>query len=305
MLNHMLYRMRPLRALFGFCLLTMLVAAVEGQKPTLTLTPAIVVAGSPEILRVSAPAKAQVDGDWDGHPLRFFRGQSPDSWYAIAGVDVESAPGPATAASKIRIAIHLPGKHENLPEIFQNLEIYPAHYRTTSLTVAPRFVEPDPEALKRITAEIEIKKKAYASSADHPLWAGDFAVPVSSKATDSFGTRRMLNGKLAATHKGMDFRAPSGTVVRAGNAGVVVLAQPLYYEGNCVIVDHGDGLMSLYMHFSRIDVKPGQQVRKGERLGLSGATGRVTGPHLHWAIRWDGAMLDPAKVLKMDLADLR
>jgi murein DD-endopeptidase MepM/ murein hydrolase activator NlpD len=103
----------------------------------------------------------------------------------------------------------------------------------------------------------------------------------------------------------MDFRAPMGTVVRAGNAGVVVLAQPLYFEGNCVIVDHGLGLMSVYMHFSKIEVKPGQQVAKGERLGLSGATGRVTGPHLHWAIRWEGAMLDPAKVLRLDLSGLR
>ena len=87
--------------------------------------------------------------------------------------------------------------------------------------------------------------------------------------------------------------------------GVVVLAAPLYYEGNCVIIDHGQGLMSLYMHFSKLEVKPGQRVIKGQRLGLSGATGRVTGPHLHWAVRWDGAMLDPAKVLQMKLAALR
>lgn len=283
----------------------MFAALAQSQTPVLTLTPAVVVAGSPEILHVLAPADARVDGDWDGHPLRFFRARSGDGWYAIAGVDVEAAPGPANATSRIRIVIDPRGNGESLPEIQQTIAIHPAHYRTTSLTVAPKFVEPDAEALKRIKAEVEIKQKAYASSADHPLWSGDFAVPVPSKATDSFGTRRMLNGKLAATHKGMDFRAASGTVVRAGNAGVVVLAQPLYYEGNCVIVDHGDGLMSLYMHFSKIEVKPGQRVRKGERLGLSGATGRVTGPHLHWAIRWEGAMLDPAKVLQMHLGELQ
>lgn len=294
----------------GFCLWGViagwfLVAAAQAQQPSLTLTPTVVVAGSPEILRVNAPADAHVEGDWDGHPLQFFRGRTANSWYAVAGVDVEAAPGPSTVPSTIRVAIHLHGSNDSSQEIRETIAIHPAHYRTTSLTVAPKFVEPDPEALKRIAAEIEIKKKAYALSADHPLWAGDFAVPVSSKATDSFGTRRMLNGKLAATHKGMDFRAPSGTVVRAGNAGVVVLAQPLYYEGNCVIVDHGDGLMSLYMHFSKIEVKAGQRVVKGERLGLSGATGRVTGPHLHWAIRWEGAMLDPAKVLQMKLSGLR
>ena len=270
----------------------------------MTVTPALVVAGSPEIIRVTAPHTAHVEGDWDGHALKFFPGRMANIWYALAGVDVEAAPGPATVASTIHVAIHRQS-HDSTDELHEAIAIHPAHYRTTSLTVAPKFVEPDPEALKRITAESEIKKKAYAGTADKPLWVGDFAAPVAAKPTDSFGTRRMLNGKLAAVHKGMDFHAASGTVVHAGNVGTVVLAQPLYYEGNCVIVDHGLGLMSLYMHFSRIDVKPGQHVAKGQRLGLSGATGRVTGPHLHWAIRWQGAMLDPAKVLRLRLSELR
>ena len=92
-----------------------------------------------------------------------------------------------------------------------------------------------------------------------------------------------------------------GTPVRAGNSGVVVLARPLYYEGNCVVIDHGLGLFTISMHLSRIDVKEGQRVATGERIGLSGATGRVTGPHLHWAVRWQDAYLDPAKLLRLDL----
>jgi murein DD-endopeptidase MepM/ murein hydrolase activator NlpD len=103
----------------------------------------------------------------------------------------------------------------------------------------------------------------------------------------------------------MDFRAAQGTPVKAGNSGVVVLAQPLYYEGNCVVIDHGLGLYTLSMHLSRIDVHVGQVVATGDRLGLSGATGRVTGPHLHWAVRWQGAYLDPAKVLQLNLAGIR
>jgi murein DD-endopeptidase MepM/ murein hydrolase activator NlpD len=114
----------------------------------------------------------------------------------------------------------------------------------------------------------------------------------------------MFNGKLASVHKGADFRAGTGTPVHAGNSGVVVIARPLYFEGNCVVIDHGLGLYSLYMHFSRIDVKEGQRVKTGEMLGLSGATGRVTGPHLHWAVRWENAYLDPIKLLKMDLSEI-
>ena len=103
----------------------------------------------------------------------------------------------------------------------------------------------------------------------------------------------------------MDFRAAPGTPVRAGNSGVVVLAQPLYYEGNCVVIDHGLGLFTISMHLSRIDVHEGEHVITGQLLGLSGATGRVTGPHLHWAVRWQNAYLDPAKMLRLDLSSVR
>ncbi len=147
-----------------------------------------------------------------------------------------------------------------------------------------------------------MKAKVFAASATEPLWTGDFRAPVGAAPTDSFGTRRTFNGKLASVHKGMDFRAAMGTPVRAGNSGVVVLARPLYYEGNCVVIDHGLGLFTISMHLSRIDVKEGEHVSQGERIGLSGATGRVTGPHLHWAVRWQNAYLDPAKLLRMDLS---
>jgi murein DD-endopeptidase MepM/ murein hydrolase activator NlpD len=103
----------------------------------------------------------------------------------------------------------------------------------------------------------------------------------------------------------MDFRAATGTPVHAANSGVVVLARPLYYEGNCVVIDHGLGLYTISMHLSRIDVKEGQTVAAGEKLGLSGATGRVTGPHLHWAVRWRDTYLDPAKLLRLDLTTVR
>jgi murein DD-endopeptidase MepM/ murein hydrolase activator NlpD len=190
-------------------------------------------------------------------------------------------------------------------DLSRTVEIHPTHYRTGSLTVAPKFVEPGPDALKQIEAEKLLKEKVFAASAPEPLWASNFRAPVTAPPTDSFGTRRMFNGKLASVHKGMDFRAAVGTPVRAGNGGVVVLARPLYYEGNCVVIDHGLGLFTLYLHLSRIDVREGQRVATGDRLGLSGATGRVTGPHLHWAVRWQGAYLDPAKLLRLDLSAVR
>jgi len=289
-------RALPLASLLAFSLSP---SHARAQASAITLTPAVVEAGSPELIRVDAPATASLDGEWLGRKLQFFRSRDSRAWYALAGVDVEAAPGPST----IKITVQSGGGVANALE--KEVAIHPAHYKSGSLTVPPKFVEPGPEELKQIEADSELKAKVFAASAAEPLWAGSFRAPVTAAPTDSFGTRRMFNGKLASVHKGMDFRAPSGTVVRAGNSGVVVLARPLYYEGNCVIVDHGLGLYTISMHFSRIDVKEGQRVAQGQPLGLSGATGRVTGPHLHWAVRWQGAYLDPAKLLKLNLASLR
>ena len=282
------------------CLLALVLASLPAasQISAVTLTPAVVEAGSPELIRVDAPAVAMIDGEWLGHPLRFFRGHGGQAWFALAGVDVEAAVGLST----LQLTVH---NGDSVQDLSRAVEIQPAHYRTGALRVAPKFVEPGPEALKQIEAEILLKAKVFAVSAPEPLWTGDFRTPVSAAPTDSFGTRRMFNGKLASIHKGMDFRAAMGTPVRAGNSGMVVLARPLYYEGNCVVIDHGLGLFTLSMHLSRIDVREGQRVAAGERLGLSGATGRVTGPHLHWAVRWESAYLDPAKLLRLNLGAVR
>ena len=263
-----------------------------------SLTPSFVIAGSPELIRVEGVQATSADGDWLGHKLVFFRGNDSRTWFALAGVDVETSPGTSN------LTIHLHGCR-NFCDTTRSVEIHPAHYRTGKLIVAPRFVEPDPEEQKEIAADREVKDKIFAASAPEPLWEGDFRVPVKAPPTDSFGTRRMFNGKVASIHKGMDFRAPAGTVVRASNDGVVVLARHLYFEGNCVIIDHGLGLYTLSMHFSRIDVQEGQHVKTGDKLGLSGATGRVTGPHLHWAVRWQNAYLDPAKLLRLHLSATR
>jgi len=268
------------------------------QAPVVTLTPALVEAGSPELIRVAAPAGASVTGEWQGHALQFFPSHAGAHQFALAGVDVEAPTGPSTLKITIRL-------HNTLSEITRTIAIHPAHYRTSTITVEPKFIEPGPEELKVIAADRKAKEKAFAASADKPLWSGSFLAPVPAQSTDSFGTRRTFNGKLASIHKGTDFRAHLGTPVHAGNSGIVVLAQPLYYEGNCVMIDHGLGLMSISMHLSRIDVKPGQHVAKGVLIGLSGATGRVTGPHLHWAIRWQGSMLDPVKLLRLNLDSLR
>jgi hypothetical protein len=280
------------------CLIVFGLAAGRGQSAGITLTPAVVEAGSPVLIRVQAAKATAVDGEWLGHKVEFFRGRAGQGWFALAGADVEAPEGPST----LKISVHT---KRGVRELSRTVEILAAQYRTASLTVEPEFVEPGPEALKQIETEEQLKQKVFGASAPKQLWTGNFRRPVAAPMVESFGTRRIFNGKLASIHKGLDFRARTGTTVRAGNGGVVVLARPLYYEGNCVVIDHGMGLFTISMHLSRIDVQEGQRVTRGSWLGLSGDTGRVTGPHLHWGVRWQGAYLDPGKLLRMKLGGVR
>ncbi len=279
--------------------------AVAAQLPgfgVVATTPAKLSNGSPFLLSVKPAGKVSaLKGKWLGRDISFFKANADAGstlWLALAGVDVETEPGKYPLTLE---AIEADGKmlHASI-----EVPVAAASYRTGTLMVAPNFVEPDAATQKEIAADKELKDRVFAHSAAAAEWSGDFVPPVRAPATDSFGTRRTFNGKLAGIHRGMDFRAPSGTPVAAANSGRVVLAQHLFYEGNCVVIDHGLGFSTLYMHLSRIEVAAGATVRKGQRLGLSGASGRVTGPHLHFAARWQGAYLDPAGLFRLPLSRL-
>ncbi len=116
-----------------------------------------------------------------------------------------------------------------------------------------------------------------------------------------FGVERVFNGTVEGTHQGLDFRVPAGTSVAAVNDGRVILARPLFFEGNFIVIDHGQGLLTLYMHLSKFLVKEGDDVKKGQPIALSGGTGRATGPHLHLAVRWQGVYLNPQVLLQLKL----
>lgn len=275
------------------------VLSLHAQPGAVVLTPSVVETGSPELIHVDALPSATLSGSWMGHRLEFFRAADGGGWFALAGVDVKAQPGP----SALQITEKIRGGLTR--DLSTTVNVLAGHYRTETITVAPRFVEPPASAVAEIEAEVALKDKVFTASAPQPLWNGDFRVPVSAAPTDSFGTRRTYNGTLAGVHNGMDFRAHTGTPIHASNSGVVVLARKLYFEGNCVAIDHGLGLYTISMHLSHIDVHEGEQVEKGQLLGLSGATGRVTGPHLHWSVRWQNAYLDPAKLLKLNLSSVR
>ncbi len=177
------------------------------------------------------------------------------------------------------------------------VQIVDGHYKKESLRVAPGHVKPSPENLKRIKREKKDIRRIYAGSSDTRLWYGNFITPLASDTTSPFGTQRLFNGEHQSYHRGTDFRARQGTPVYASNSGIVRLARNLFYSGNIVIVDHGKNIFTNYAHLSKIQVTAGQHIARGDPIGLSGATGRVSGPHLHWGVKINGAYVDPLQFL--------
>jgi murein DD-endopeptidase MepM/ murein hydrolase activator NlpD len=258
--------------------------------------PEKLVNGSPVLFQVSASPKVQsVSGSWFGHDLNFFHPATGKFWYALAGVPVETAPGRYDLTVKEMPATGKPA------DIQVKIKIAAAAYPKITIQVAKQFTEPDPEQLREIAADKDIKQKTFVAETPDRLWTGPFLPPVSAPISDVFGTARVINQEVKSRHLGLDYGAPAGTPVHAVNHGTVLLARPLFFEGNCVVLDHGQGLMSLYLHLSQFSVKEGDEVAPGQLIGLSGGTGRATGPHLHLAIRWQGVYLNPAILLKLNL----
>ena len=129
--------------------------------------------------------------------------------------------------------------------------------------------------------------------------SGPIAKPRNNEISSRFGNRRVFNGQLKSYHNGLDFRSPKGTAVYATNSGVVRLAKNLFYSGNAVIIDHGTGIFTIYAHLSKIEVAAGQRIEKGQLIGLTGATGRVSGPHLHWGVKINGIAVNPLKFVEV------
>lgn len=212
------------------------------------------------------------------------------TWQALIGIDLDAPAGPV-------LVTITPSAPVPATAVVYRLVVKPKAFPTRRLTVNPDFVTPPPAVEARIEAEAKELTAIWKSSPPTRLWTDAFVRPVPQAANSAFGTRSVFNGEVRSPHGGADFASPEGTPVRAPGGGRIVLAKPLYYTGNTVVLDHGLGLMSLFAHFSAISVHEGDVVTAGTVLGRVGATGRVTGPHLHWTLRADGARVDPLSLL--------
>jgi murein DD-endopeptidase MepM/ murein hydrolase activator NlpD len=210
------------------------------------------------------------------------------TWQVLVGIDLDVKPG--------RHAVDVETADRGARATYA-LVVEPRRFPTRTLTVNPDLVNPPPEELPRIAREAEQLRHLWEAPAGAKLWEGPFVRPVPDAANSSFGTRSIYNGEARSPHGGTDFLSPSGRPIKAPNAGRVVLAASLYFTGGTVVIDHGLGVFSLFAHLSTIGVHEGDAVKTGDVIGEVGATGRVTGPHLHWAVRVGAARVDPLLLL--------
>jgi murein DD-endopeptidase MepM/ murein hydrolase activator NlpD len=256
--------------------------------------------GSLQLVEVrSARRLVEIGGKWDGNALEFWAAgggaeKELDVRRALLGIDLELATGAHDFVASIKTA---DGEEISCTA---TLTVSAGQFAVEKLTVAPQFVEPNPEQLARADAERKRLREIFATGTAEKLWNGRFRVPITGATNGgNFGRRRVLNGEPSSPHTGVDFPAPAGTPIHAAQAGRVVLAEPLYFSGNTVILDHGLGVYTLYGHLSAFDVKAGDTVIAGDVIGRVGATGRVTGPHLHW-----GLTVNRARVNSLDIVRL-
>jgi murein DD-endopeptidase MepM/ murein hydrolase activator NlpD len=249
-------------------------------------------------LRSAKPLK-ELKGEWTGKETLFWMAQpaakaSYSVYRTLLGVDLEQGAG------NYEFAVTADTQSGEKLSCHTTVTINAGHFATERLHVEEQFVQPDPEQLKRAQAEQERLREIFGHVTPERLWQGNFRVPLDGVTTGrNFGKRRILNGQSGSPHGGVDLPATTGTPVHAAQCGRVVLAEELYFPGNTVVVDHGLGIYTFYGHLSEISVKAGDEVKPGALLGKVGATGRVTGPHLHWGLSVNRARVDPLLIVKL------
>src|SRR5262245_3194411 len=254
----------------------------------LFLAAAIFSANQGSALQLSFPNEPgvkSVEVVWETKKVPAFRVR--ETWTTVVGIDLDAKPGEYKAAAMFTMEDGRVDKREAVVKVIEK------KYPTTELKVAEQFVQLSKANLARVNREAAEIDAIHKTFTPEVLWDEPFTSPIPGRTGTNFGHRRVFNGEPRAPHGGADLRASTGTPIHATNRGRVVLAKNLFFTGNTVILDHGLGIYSLYAHLSRIDVKRGATVKNGEVIGLAGATGRVTGPHLHWAMRVQGARVDP------------
>ncbi|MBM4126692.1 MAG: M23 family metallopeptidase [Nitrospira sp.] len=251
-----------------------------------------------QILVVKVPTDeetARVQGTFLGRAVLFFpetRSGEAKGFVGLLGIDLQDVPGTHDLTIQIM-------QREHSRSLVYRVEVVKEKFRVEHLKLPKDKVDLDEQGLARWKAEQEQVKEALATDSQSRLWQPSFVEPVSGKRTGIFGSVRIMNGQARNPHNGEDIGAPTGTDVAATNDGIVRLTVEHIFSGKGVFLDHGLGFYSMYFHLSEVLVKEGEAVKAGQIVGKVGATGRATGPHLHWGVKLNGARVNPYALLDL------
>jgi murein DD-endopeptidase MepM/ murein hydrolase activator NlpD len=275
--------------------------AAPQEPPSIRWVPERVVEGTllTVIVEGGQPRIRKAGGEFAGEPLHF---QTQEN-----GVLVAIAAAPLDSIGPLQLQVRV--THEDGARHTEQLDLVveSGAYRLEELSVAPRFGQPQPPEVQRRMADEAARARAVsARSHDTPrMWEAPFVQPRESRITSGFGHGRVFNGQIQSRHTGTDFAGAVGTPVRAPARGIVALVDDFYLGGGVIYIDHGAGLVTAYLHLSSKTVAEGDIVEPGQLIGRVGATGRVTGPHLHWIVRYGGHTVDGLSLLNLVAADER
>lgn len=260
---------------------------------TLRASASVIPQGSLVIAEVlTSKTTSNITSEWDGRPVALWHEQRWVGLRGLLGIDLDKAPG------RYEWKVSWPGPAGQPESCSVLITVRAGKFQTERLKVEQQFVQPNPDQEQRAEEDQKKMKAIYDTVTPERLWDGEFRMPLKVITTaGNFGRRRVLNGEARSAHAGVDLPAKTGTPVYSSQAGKVVLAENLYYSGNTIVIDHGYGIYTMYAHLSEIAVQAGEMVKSWEEIGKVGATGRVTGPHLHW-----GLTIDHARVNAMDIA---
>lgn len=266
-----------------------------GDGIVLKLSSGVATQGNLLLVQVTGAKQGQtISAEWDGHAMPLWR-ESPDSatLHSLAGVDLEKPAG------SYEWKLSWTGADGHPLACSQSIVVREGKFPTERLSVENQYVHPDPEQEKRAAEDQKKMKAIYDTVTPEVLWNGKFELPLKGETEGkNFGRRRVLNGEARSPHTGVDFPAATGTPVYAAQAGKVALAENLYFSGNTVVINHGFGIYTLYAHLSEIQVQAGDTVKASQEIGKVGATGRVTGPHLHWGLTVNHAHIDARQIVQ-------
>jgi murein DD-endopeptidase MepM/ murein hydrolase activator NlpD len=269
-------------------------SGIEGSKVQATMSDRTAEPG--DVVRLDVICGCEATGATAtvfGERVPLFPTGDGSLWSALIGVDLAVEPG--TYPLTIVVEHVDPGPIAATEE----LSVIAKRFAVRRLSVAPRFVKLPENAIARIQNESRRLAILFKTATQPRQWHRPFHPPASAPISGGFGTRSVFNGQPRSPHSGVDFGSKAGSAVVAPAAGVVTLAEPLFFTGSTVVIDHGLGLHSLLAHLSAFAVKEGERIQRGQVVGFAGATGRVTGPHLHWSVRLNGARVDPLSLIAL------